>query len=47
VPESVAINDAVELAKKYSGDGDYSFINGILGSYSRDKKVMFIGFGYE
>ncbi len=36
VPESVAINEAVELAKKYSGDGDYSFINGILGSYSRD-----------
>ncbi len=38
VPESVAINEAVELAKKFSGDGDYSFINGILGSYSRDKE---------
>ena len=38
VPESVAINEAVELAKKYSGEGDFSFINGILGSYSRDNK---------
>lgn len=32
VPASVAINEAVELAKKYSGEGDYSFINGVLGS---------------
>ena len=31
VPESVAINEAVELAKKYSGESDYSFINGVLG----------------
>lgn len=35
VPDSVAINEAVELAKKYSGKEDASFINGILGSYSR------------
>ncbi|MDE6659135.1 MAG: transcription antitermination factor NusB, partial [Eubacterium sp.] len=37
VPENVAINEAVEIAKKYSGSEDYSFINGILGSYSRSK----------
>lgn len=37
VPENVAINEAVELAKKYSGKEDYSFVNGILGSYSRRK----------
>lgn len=37
VPDSVAINEAVELAKKYSGKEDASFINGILGSYSRSK----------
>lgn len=37
VPENVAINEAVELAKKYSGKEDFSFINGILGSYSRSK----------
>lgn len=37
VPDSVAINEAVELAKKYSGSEDASFINGILGAYSRSK----------
>lgn len=35
VPDSVAINEAVELCKKYSGKEDSSFINGVLGSYSR------------
>lgn len=30
VPEKVAINEAVELAKKYGGDESPSFINGIL-----------------
>ena len=38
VPSSVAINEAVELAKKYSGEGDYSFINGILGSVAKGEK---------
>ena len=37
VPDSVAINEAVELCKKYSGKEDSAFINGILGSYSRSK----------
>lgn len=35
VPDSVAINEAVELCKTYSGKEDSSFINGVLGSYSR------------
>ena len=35
VPASVAVNEAVELAKKYSGSDDASFINGILGSFVR------------
>lgn len=30
VPDSVAINEAVELAKKYGQDESFSFINGIL-----------------
>ena len=34
-PDSVAINEAVELAKKYGGEEDSSFVNGILGSISR------------
>jgi N utilization substance protein B len=33
IPESVAINEAVELAKKYEGTESASFVNGILGSY--------------
>lgn len=36
VPSAVAINEAVELAKKYSYKNDSSFINGILNSYMRD-----------
>lgn len=35
VPSGVAVNEAVELAKKYSGEDDYTFINGVLGSYLR------------
>lgn len=31
VPTGVAINEAVELAKKYSSDEGPSFINGVLG----------------
>lgn len=36
VPESVAINEAVELAKKYSGETDYSYINGLLGTFVKN-----------
>lgn len=35
VPNSVAINEAVELAKKYAGNEDASYINGVLGAVSR------------
>ncbi len=35
IPVSVAINEAVELAKKYGGEEDASFINGILGGIAR------------
>ena len=35
VPVSVAINEAVELAKKYAGPEDASYINGVLGGYVR------------
>ena len=38
VPENVAINEAVELAKKYAGKEDSAFINGILGAVSRSGK---------
>ena len=34
-PASVVINEAVELAKKYSGKEAAKFINGILGAFVR------------
>jgi N utilization substance protein B len=37
IPESVSINEAVELAKKYGGEKTGSFVNGILGSFLRSK----------
>ena len=35
VPTGVAINEAVELAKKYSSDDGPSFINGVLGAVAK------------
>jgi N utilization substance protein B len=35
VPQRVSINEAVELAKKFGGEDDPAFINGILGSIVR------------
>lgn len=32
----VAINEAVELVKKYGAEDDYQFVNGLLGSVVRD-----------
>ena len=37
VPDSVAINEAVELAKRYGNDDDFSFVNGVLGAYVREE----------
>ncbi len=34
-PASVTINEAVELAKAYGGEGDSAYINGVLGSLSK------------
>lgn len=36
VPNAAAINEAVELAKKYSLKADSGFVNGILNSYMRE-----------
>jgi N utilization substance protein B len=36
IPVSVSINEAVELAKKYGGEEDSAFINGVLGGISRE-----------
>ena len=39
VPDKVAINEAVELAKKYGGNDSPSFINGILGKVVRTEEA--------
>ena len=36
VPNGVAINEAVELAKRYGGDKSYGFVNGILSSIVKE-----------
>lgn len=36
IPYSVSVNEAVELAKKYSGEESGSFINGILSKVSKE-----------
>ena len=38
VPVSVSINEAVELAKKYAGEEDSAFVNGVLGSVARQQQ---------
>lgn len=39
VPGSVAINEAVELANRYSEPSSGRFINGVLGTILRDKEA--------
>ena len=34
VPQGVAINEAVELAKRYGGDDSGSFVNGVLAKFA-------------
>ncbi len=38
IPVNVAISEAVNLAKTYAYQEDISFINGVLGAFSRDRK---------
>ena len=35
IPDSVAINEAVELVKAFGGEEDGAFVNGVLGGLSR------------
>jgi N utilization substance protein B len=35
IPDKAAINEAVELAKRYETPETVSFINGVLGTFSR------------
>lgn len=38
IPDKVSVNEAVELAKKYSGKEDASFVNGVLGNIINSAK---------
>lgn len=40
IPVSVSINEAVELAKKYGGEEEAAFINGVLGGVARQEKTV-------
>ena len=37
--DSVIINEAVEICKKFAGDSDYQFVNGVLGAVAKDKEA--------
>lgn len=37
IPNGAAINEAVELARKYEGDEVAKFVNGILGTFVREE----------
>ena len=37
IPDSVSVNEAVELGKKYGGEKSGPFINGLLGTYLRQR----------
>ena len=39
VPDGVAINEAVEITKKYSEQKEAAYINGVLGSVARTKQA--------
>lgn len=34
--DSIIINEAVELCKKFAGEKDYRFVNGVLGAVSKE-----------
>lgn len=40
VPPKVAINEAIELAKNFSGDSSRRFVNGVLGTILREKDKL-------
>ncbi|MBF2016369.1 MAG: transcription antitermination protein NusB [Rivularia sp. T60_A2020_040] len=43
VPAKVAINEAVELAKRYSGEDGHRFINGVLRKVTDQQKELGVG----
>lgn len=39
VPQGVAINEAVELAKHYGGEKSFRFVNGVLAAIAKERSV--------
>lgn len=39
VPDGVAINEAVELAKLYGGEKSFRYVNGVLASIVKEREV--------
>lgn len=39
IPQKVAVNEAIELAKLFSDDQSYRFVNGVLSSYLQAKEA--------
>jgi N utilization substance protein B len=37
IPHAVAIDEAVEMAKKYGNESSHKFVNGVLGKIAREK----------
>mgnify|MGYP006426379353 FL=1 len=40
IPVRVSINEAIELAKSYSTDKSYAFVNGVLDGVVRQKGLV-------
>lgn len=38
IPIEVAINEAIEIVKKFSNEDSFKFVNGVLGSFIREVK---------
>lgn len=50
IPVEVSINEAIEIAKKFSGDDSYKYVNGVLGGYVRSMNKdewSLLGIGYK
>ena len=45
IPDSVTINEAVEMAKVYGGEDSSKFVNGILGKLAEDHQAAASGGG--
>jgi len=45
IPANATINEAIELAKKYSADRSYEFVNGILDRICKENKLNKTGGG--